>query len=113
MIVFGVAQAVTNVLYALLGAAGKSYPLLFTAISVDNLTNGMGTAVFVAFLMTLCDKRFSAFQFALFSSLMTIPGLFISGGGGWVTRSHGLASLLCVDGVPGSARARAAVAGSR
>ncbi|MEQ9075216.1 MAG: hypothetical protein RLP09_15255, partial [Sandaracinaceae bacterium] len=59
------------------------------AITVDHLLNGMGTAAFVAFLMTLCNKRFTAMQYALFSSLMTVPGRVLGGFSGFLQESVG------------------------
>ncbi len=74
LITFGVAQAVANAAYALLAIVGKDHVLMTVSIGVDNFMNGLGTAAFVAFLMTLCNKRFTATQYAIFSSLMTVPG---------------------------------------
>lgn len=89
LIVFGVAQAIANLLYCWLAFAGKDYALMTTAITVDHLMNGMGTAAFVAFLMTLCDKRFTAMQYAIFSSLMTVPGRVLGGFSGFLQESVG------------------------
>ena len=84
LIGFGLLQAVANILYASLAAVGKDYALMTTAITVDNLCGGLGTAAFVAFLMTLCNKRFTAFQYALLSSLASVAGRFLGAGGGWM-----------------------------
>ena len=88
-IAVGVAQAIANLLYCWLAFAGKDYALMTTAITVDHLMNGMGTAAFVAFLMTLCDKRFTAMQYAIFSSLMTVPGRVLGGFSGFLQESVG------------------------
>ena len=48
-------------------ASGKSYALMVTVIGLENLCGGMGTAACVALLMALCDRRFSATQYALLS----------------------------------------------
>ena len=84
LIGYGLLQAVANILYASLAAVGKDYALMTTAITVDNLCGGLGTAAFVAFLMTLCNKRFTAFQYALLSSLASVAGRFLGAGGGWM-----------------------------
>src|SRR3972149_908569 len=55
---FGVLQAVTNLGFVLLAVAGKNYTLMVAAIAAENLCGGMGTAAFVALLMSLCDRRF-------------------------------------------------------
>jgi PAT family beta-lactamase induction signal transducer AmpG len=84
LISFGILQAVANILYASLAVVGKDYALMTVAIGVDNLCGGLGTAAFVAFLMTLCNQRFTAFQYALLSSLSSVAGRFLGAGGGWM-----------------------------
>lgn len=65
-------QAASNVGYYAVALAGKSSVLLVTAIVVENFCTGLVASGFVAFLMSLCDARFSATQFALLSSLMGV-----------------------------------------
>lgn len=84
LIVFGIAQTLANLGYVWIAGSAKSYVTLTVVIGADHLLNGMGTAAFVAFLMSLCNPRFTAFQYALFSSLMTVPTRVITGGSGWV-----------------------------
>ncbi len=74
LVLFGALQAGTNVLWALLAGAAGSLPLLVTAVVSDNLANAVGSAAFVAFLMSRCDRAFSATQFALLTSLSSIGG---------------------------------------
>lgn len=70
--IFGGIQAVSNLVYLALSLVGKDYPLMILAINIENFCAGLGTAAFVAFLMSLCNPRFSATQFALLSSLMAV-----------------------------------------
>ena len=70
--VFGALQAVSNFAYFVLAQAGQSYQLLVITINIENFCGGLGTAAFVAFLMSLCNQRFSATQYALLSSLMAV-----------------------------------------
>lgn len=70
--VFGGLQAVSNLTYLVLAQLGKNYPFMVVAINIENFCAGLGTAAFVAFLMSLCNQRFSATQFALLSSLMAV-----------------------------------------
>jgi len=70
--VAGLLQAVSNVAYYLLALAGASRTALIAAIVVENACTGVVTAVFLAFLMALCNVRYSATQFALLSSLMGV-----------------------------------------
>jgi len=70
--VFGVLQAVSNLAYFVLAQVGKNYSWLVITINIENFCAGLGTAAFVAFLMSLCNQRFSATQYALLSSLMAV-----------------------------------------
>jgi PAT family beta-lactamase induction signal transducer AmpG len=73
LLVFGIGQALTNLLYMWLALAGKKVWLLVLATSLDTMIGGMGQAAFVAFLMSLCSADFSATQYALLSALATLP----------------------------------------
>jgi PAT family beta-lactamase induction signal transducer AmpG len=73
LLVFGIGQALTNLLYMWLALAGKKVWLLALATCLDTMVGGMGQAAFIAFLMSLCSVDFSATQFALLSALATLP----------------------------------------
>jgi PAT family beta-lactamase induction signal transducer AmpG len=70
--VFGILQAVSNLGYYLLAVVGKNYPAMVLAINIENFSGGLGTSGFIGFMMSLCNPRFSATQFALLSSLMAV-----------------------------------------
>jgi PAT family beta-lactamase induction signal transducer AmpG len=72
LLLFGVLQAISNLSFAWLAWAGKSYPLLVFAVGFENLASGMGTAAFVAFAMALCHKSFSATQYALLTAIASL-----------------------------------------
>ena len=76
LLLFGVLQAVSNLGFMWLAWMGKSYAVLTTSILVENVTGGMGTAAFVALIMSLCDHRYTATQFALLSSLEALGRVF-------------------------------------
>jgi PAT family beta-lactamase induction signal transducer AmpG len=76
LLLFGVLQAVSNLGFMWLAWMGKSYAALTTSILVENVTGGMGTAAFVALIMSLCDHRYTATQFALLSSLEALGRVF-------------------------------------
>lgn len=79
---FGLLQSLANAGYAWLAHVGHD-PLWFTlAIGMDNFFNGLGTSAYVAFLMSLCDHRFTATQYAVLTSFSTIVGRLLSGGAG-------------------------------
>ena len=70
--VFGGLQALSNLAYFGLADLGQNYSAMVLAINVENFCGGLGTAGFVAFLMSLCNPSFSATQYALLSSLMAV-----------------------------------------
>lgn len=72
LIGFGLLQAVTNLLYAWLALAGASVPIFCAAVLCDGVANAMGTAAFVAYLMSVCSPAMSATQFALLTSLSSV-----------------------------------------
>jgi len=82
---FGVLQAVSNLTFMWLAAAGKSYALMMLAIGFENLSGGMGTAAFVALLMALCDHRFTATQYALLSALSAVGRVYVGPVAGYAT----------------------------
>jgi len=77
LLLFGVLQAVSNLSFMGLAWAGKSYLVLLLAVAFENLSGGMGTAAFVALVMSLCDHRYTATQFALLSSLEALGRVFL------------------------------------
>ena len=76
LLLFGLLQAVSNLGFMWLAWMGKSYIAFTTSILVENVTGGMGTAAFVALIMSLCDHRYTATQFALLSSLEALGRVF-------------------------------------
>ncbi|WP_017315865.1 AmpG family muropeptide MFS transporter [Mastigocladopsis repens] len=70
--VFGILQAVSNLAYFVLAQLGKNYQFLVLTINVENFCGGLGTTAFAAFMMSQCNPRFSATQFALLSSIMAV-----------------------------------------
>jgi PAT family beta-lactamase induction signal transducer AmpG len=86
---FGALQAVTNLGFMLLAIVGKSYPLMVLAVAAENLCGGMGTAAFVALLMSLCDRRFSATQYALLSALAAVGRVYVGPASGLLVSAAG------------------------
>ncbi|MEY4705605.1 MAG: muropeptide transporter [Nitrospirota bacterium] len=76
LLFFGLLQAVSNLGFMWLAWMGKSYAALTTSILIENVTGGMGTAAFVALIMSLCNHRYTATQFALLSSLESLGRVF-------------------------------------
>jgi PAT family beta-lactamase induction signal transducer AmpG len=89
LLLFGVLQAITNLGFMLLAASGKSYALMVTVIGLENLCGGMGTAAYVALLMALCDRRFSATQYALLSALSAVGRVYVGPVAGYLVAGFG------------------------
>ena len=88
MLLFGIMQAVTNLLYCLLAAVGKNYTIMIIAVALEHLAAAMGNIALVALIMALCDLRYSAFQYALLSALALLPRYSLGYPAGWVA-DHG------------------------
>ena len=104
LLLFGVLQAVSNLSFALLAWAGKSYPLLVFAVGFENLASGMGTAAFVAFAMALCNHSFSATQYALLSAIASVGRILFGPVTGGLVEAMGWANffvLTFVAALPG------------
>lgn len=102
--VFGGLQAVSNLVYFVLAQIGQDYPFMVLAINVENFCAGLGTAAFVAFLMSLCNQRFSATQYALLSSLMAVSRDILVAPAGQIAKTMGWPSfflLTLVAALPG------------
>jgi PAT family beta-lactamase induction signal transducer AmpG len=88
MLLFAIVQALTNLGYLLLYALGKNYAVMVGAVALDALASGMGNIASVALMMALCDKRFSAFQYALLSMMALLPRYTLGGPAGYIA-DHG------------------------
>jgi PAT family beta-lactamase induction signal transducer AmpG len=87
--IFGVLQGVSTAGFAVLGAYGYSLSGLALVIAFENLSGGMGTAAYTAFMASLTNKKFTATQYALLSSLMGIPRVIIAAPTGFLAESLG------------------------
>ena len=92
MFTFAIVQAFTNLGYLLLIAFGKSYVVMVGAVALDALASGMGNIASVALMMALCDKRFSAFQYALLSVIALLPRYTLGYPAGWIADNGGWAT---------------------
>lgn len=79
----------TNLLFATLALSEPNKLLLAGVISADNLSGGLATSVLIAYLSSLTSKAYTATQYALFSSLMTLPAQFLGGFSGVIVDSFG------------------------
>lgn len=95
--------ALTNLLFALLAQAGASVPMLIAVVAMDNLSGGLASAAFVAYLSALTNVQYSATQYALFSSVMLLMPKFLGGFSGVVVDHLGYVQffvLVSLMGLP-------------
>jgi PAT family beta-lactamase induction signal transducer AmpG len=89
LLLFGILASITNSGYLALAILGKNHALLAGAIGIHNLCSGMAETAFMAFLMSMCNKSFSATQFALLSSASTVVGRTLGAGSGYLILAAG------------------------
>lgn len=93
---FGILQAVSNFGYWLIAVSPRSWTLMAGAIGFENLCGGLGTAAFVAFLMALTDRRFSAAQYALLSALAAVGRVYVGPASGVMVEAFGWPTFFLV-----------------
>lgn len=102
--VFGFLQIFSNVGYVLLSLSGVNRPLMYGAMSFETLTTGLGMGAFGVLLLRLTEKRFSATQYALLSSIFALPRLVAGPITGVVVEKFGWTNFYwftMAAGVPG------------
>ena len=103
--IFGFLQLFSNVGYYIISILGKPVPeVLYAATGFELLTSGMGTGAFTVLLIRLTEKRFSATQYALFSSLFALPRVVAGPITGFTVNAIGWPAfflLTMILGVPG------------
>lgn len=103
--VFGVFQIFSNVGYAVLAMVGEvNKPLMYGAIGFETFSSGLGTGAFSVLLLRMTQKRFSATQYALFSSLFGLPRLIAGPIAGFSVYAVGWTTFFwstLIAGIPG------------
>lgn len=89
LILFGILQAVSNLGFMLLAYFGKNIAGIATTLFLENFAGGLGTVALLSFMMSLCDARFAATQFALLSALTAIGRIYVGPVSGWWVSSVG------------------------
>ncbi len=87
--IFGILQGLAILLFAVLAQVGLSLPMLATAIACENFTSGMATTAYVAFMAAQTNRRFTATQYALLSSLMGVPRILFGAATGVMAEALG------------------------
>ena len=83
----------TNLLFIALASSPGNLPLLYVVIGADNLTAGLASAAFIAYLSSLTSLSFTAVQYAIFSSLMTLFPKLLGGFSGQVVDAFGYSTF--------------------
>jgi len=105
LLIGGVLQAATNLVFSAWALVGHSVPMRAVAVGADSFTGGLASAAFVAYLSGLCRARFTATQYALLTSLMAGGRTLLSAGSGVLAEGLGwapffaLTALLAVPGL--------------
>ena len=86
---FGILQGVSTAGFAVLAQVGASVPGLAAVITIENLSGGMGTAAYVAYMASLTNRKFTATQYALLSSLMGVPRVIAAAPTGYLADAMG------------------------
>lgn len=101
LLIFGVLQAVPNLLYGMLVQIGPSEGALTGVVITDQFCNGLAIAALVVFMMSLCDRRFTAFQYAALSSASAVLGRVVSGWSGVIAAEIGYQSFFTITALAG------------
>jgi PAT family beta-lactamase induction signal transducer AmpG len=80
----GILQMLSNLMFAAQATIGPDVGFLMLTIGIENLSGGMGSAAFVAYLSLLCNTRYTGTQYALFSSFMAVGRTWLSASSGYV-----------------------------
>ena len=93
--------AVTTLLFSYMATVGKDIVWLAIVIAADNISAGLAQSAFIAYLSALVNKSYTATQYALFSSLMTLLGKFLSGFSGEIVKAEGYVTFFIYASIIG------------
>jgi len=94
-------SAITNLMFMWLAQQGHSMPMLYLVISADNISAGLASAAFIAFLSSLTNISFTAVQYAIFSSLMTLLPKILGGYSGTMVDGMGYSNFFLTTALMG------------
>ena len=89
LVIFGILQGLSTAGFAVLALLGHNLGVLAAVITFENVSGGLGTAAYVAFMASLTNKRFTATQYALLSSFMGVPRVIVASPTGLMADSMG------------------------
>lgn len=118
LVIFGLLTPLSTLVWSALALSGKSYPVLFAAVAAHNVCVGLGIATLEALILTLCNRRYGATQYALLSSAAGLGGRLAAAGSGYAALRLGWPAFFTATAVAGAlavaltARSAAASTGS-
>lgn len=101
LLIGAIMTATSNLLFVLVAQLPANLGLLAVVVSADNLSGGIATVALIAWLSSMTNTAFTATQYALFSSLMTLPGKFLGGFSGVVVSLGGYGGFFLISAVMG------------
>lgn len=104
LLIFGLLQMASTAGFSLLAVLGKSQIGLALVVIFENVSSGLGTASYAAYLSSLTNRKYTATQYALLTSLMALPGYLLSAPSGFIAEFLGYTQyfMLCtVVAIPG------------
>lgn len=84
LVLTGLTQMLSNLMYVALAHAGHDMPMFWAQVGIENFTDGMADAAFLTYLSSLTNRAFTATQYALLSSLATVPLRLFGANSGWI-----------------------------
>ncbi len=103
--VFGFLQAISTFGFSLLTLVPGNISALAAVVAFENLAGGMGSAAYVTLMASLTNRKYTGTQYALLTSLMSVPRIFLSTPGGWLVEQIGwfefyaICALLAIPGI--------------
>jgi PAT family beta-lactamase induction signal transducer AmpG len=97
LLVCGICQALSNLMFAAQALAGHDVRVLVFTIAIENLTGGMASAALIAYLSVLCNVTYTATQYALFSSFMALGRTLLASTSGWVADHVGWVTFFLIS----------------
>ena len=104
LVISGFLQIFSNILFFILSILGPQYYFLLVTIAGENISGGLGSAAFVAYLSVLCNRQYSASQYALLSSIMGVARTMLSSPAGFLVETFGWPTFFLLStffGIPG------------
>jgi MFS transporter, PAT family, beta-lactamase induction signal transducer AmpG len=89
LVVTGLGQMLSNLMYVALAQAGHSMPMLWAQVGIESFTDGLADAAFLTWLSGLTNRSFTATQYALLSSLAVVPLRTVGASSGWLAEALG------------------------